>query len=686
MTSSPRAQKRVRTLVARALPLAVPALLLVAPRLAEAQPQAAVEARERGRAALAAGDVAKACIELEGALGAVPQGDPTRDEFLFELADCHAKQGKNLLAASEFDQIAQGTGPKAADAKVRADAIRNPPPPTPPTPPTPPAPPGAEPPKAEGPPKEGDKKDEKANGDKKDDEKKRSFRLSDFMDTRLTWVFGDDDVLHQTGQAFPLSPDASIGDRRQYRLFFDNLNSRFAGRENLTHLVLYKKMPSFLKNLDTEASMVLRFDIGALARNTNNVNQALYDAGSYIRLFYHTDKQPEGTEGVGLTLYVLDTDRMRLGWLYDISWGGTNPFINQSIFPRIQGASPGLKLSYDHKVFNVWAGAKTAQIIQVEETLTPGTSEVEQIRVGQTNFGVLGGVGANFGEYVSLDVGGGFFQQGKFDLPDVEGKPVWTGGVSARLHAHHPEAKAAQSIDFLLYRNDPMKQQVFFRPEKYTPGKTTWAASAEFTSLFQHLKDFDVAGATKVQPAIAGALQALIKSGYFRGQPHGHLPRPAVRGAQPAGLHPLPDAAQRLADPERALLRGRGRLPHPGHPPHPGARRGPAVPRVVQDGLDRRVERAHRAQRGGARAGQHRHLADQPAAGADHSGALLAAARHQRLHRGHGLGAVHPRQQRHVRRAKPRRGHGGAADLRLARLLRLRHVGAGALLDRATSP
>lgn len=515
MTSSPRAQKRARTLVARALPLVVPALLAAAPRLASAQPQPAVEARERGRAALAAGDVAKACLELEGALGAVPQGDPTRDEFLFELAECHAKQGKNLLAASEFDQIAQGAGPKAADAKVRADAIRNPPPPTPPTPPTPPA---TEPPKGAEPPKDGEKKDdEKKDGDKKDDEKKRSFRLSDFMDTRLTWVFGDDDVLHQTGQAFPLSPDSSIGDRRQYRLFFDNLNSRFAGRENLTHLVLYKKMPSFLKNLDTEASMVLRFDIGALARNTNNVNQALYDAGSYIRLFYHTDKKPEGTEGVGLTLYVLDTDRMRLGWLYDISWGGTNPFINQSIFPRIQGASPGLKLSYDHKVFNVWAGAKTAQIIQVEETLTPGTSEVEQIRVGQTNFGVLGGVGANFGEYVSLDVGGGFFQQGKFDLPDVEGKPVWTGGVSARLHAHHPEAKAAQSIDFLLYRNDPMKQQVFFRPEKYTPGKTTWAASAEFTSLFQHLKDFDVAGATAVQPAIAGALQALIKSGYFRG-------------------------------------------------------------------------------------------------------------------------------------------------------------------------
>src|SRR6185436_20862613 len=84
-------------------------------------------------------------------------------------------------------------------------------------------------------------------------------RVGDFMDTRLTWTFGDDDIIHQTGQAQPLSPDASIGDRKQYRLFFDNLNSRFGGRENLTHLSLYKKMPDFISKLDTEASLVLRF-------------------------------------------------------------------------------------------------------------------------------------------------------------------------------------------------------------------------------------------------------------------------------------------------------------------------------------------------------------------------------------------------------------------------------------------
>ncbi len=342
-------------------------------------------------------------------------------------------------------------------------------------------------------------------------------RLGDFMDTRLTWTFGDDDVLHQTGQAFPLSPNASIGDRKQYRLFFDNLNSRFGGRENLTHLALYKKMPGFIDNLDTEASLVLRFDIGSLASNGGNLNQALYDAGSYIRAFYHTDGKRAGKEGLGLTFWPLDTDRFRLGYLYDISWGGTNAYINQSIFPRLQGSAPGAKVQYDHEMFSVYVGIKTAQIIQVEQTLTPGTSEVEQIRVGQTNYGVLGGGSVDPFNMLHLDVGAGYFQQGKFDLPDVAGKPVYTYGVSGRVVAHHKDQPVAQSIDFLLYRNDPNKAQVIFKPDVYTSGKTTWSASAELSNLFQNLKSFDTAGATETQQARAAALQANLKTGFLRG-------------------------------------------------------------------------------------------------------------------------------------------------------------------------
>lgn len=333
-----------------------------------------------------------------------------------------------------------------------------------------------------------------------------------FMDTRLTWTLGDDDLLHDTGQVFPLSQALSIGDRKQYRLFFDNLNSRFGGRENLSHLVLYKKMPAFIDNLETEASLVLRLDIAALSANDNNVNKAFYDAGSFIRLYYELQEK----RGVSLTLWPIDTDRFRLGYLYDLSWGGTNAGINQSIFPRIQGASPGAKLQFEHEKFQVFAGFKTASIVQVEQSLSPGTREVEEIRVGQANYGFLAGGGVDAHKMVRIDAGTGYFQQGKFDLPDVAGESIYTLGGSARVVVHHPDQKVGQSADFLLYRNDPDKPLKLFAPESYTAGKTTWSGSLEFNHLWQKVKDFDQTGETLLQPARSGALQGTVKSGFFR--------------------------------------------------------------------------------------------------------------------------------------------------------------------------
>jgi hypothetical protein len=403
-----------------------------------------------------------------------------------------------LLTASALPAVAQEAPKEGADKPKPAEAVPLAPtaaPPVPaPAPPPPPPPPVPIQTLTSGDP---------------------PTRVGDFMDTRLSWTFGDDDVLHATGQAFPLSQNFNIGDRSQYRLFFDNLNSRFGGRENLTHLALYKKMPGFISRLDTEASLVLRVDIAALASNTNNLNQALYDAGSYIRAFYHTG-DPNGKTGIGLTFWPIDTDRFRLGYLYDLSWGGTAAYINQSIFPRIQGAAPGAKLQYDGDGWSLFAGFKTASIVQVEQTLAPGTSEVEQIRVAQTNLGALAGASFDFTDNLHLDVNGGFFQQGKFDLPDVAGRPVWTGGFSGRLIAHDKDMSVPLSIDFQLYRNDPNKPQIIFKPVEYTPGKTTWLVSAEYDQLFQNLKNFDVAGATKVQQARAAALQANLQSSFFR--------------------------------------------------------------------------------------------------------------------------------------------------------------------------
>jgi hypothetical protein len=337
---------------------------------------------------------------------------------------------------------------------------------------------------------------------------------SNFMDTRLTWTFGDDDFLHKTGELVPLSPNFNIGDRPQYRMFFDNLNSRFSGRENLSHLVMYKKMPGFLPNVATEAALVLRFDMGALSSNANNLNSAFYDAGSYLRIFYKTGSSDK--EGLSAVFFPLDTDRVRLGYLYDLSWGGTASYINQSIFPRIQGSSPGLKLQYDSEMFYAFLGFKTATIVQPQQVLNPGgESEVETVRVGETNYGFLGGLGFDPMKNLRLDLGAGYFQQGKFDLEDVRGKSVFTYGTALRVVVHD-NMPVPSSVDFKLYRNDPSAPQILFAPEKYKAGDVAWSVSGELDTLWQNLKNFDVPGETATQLAYGGAAQAVVKASYLR--------------------------------------------------------------------------------------------------------------------------------------------------------------------------
>jgi hypothetical protein len=73
-----------------------------------------------------------------------------------------------------------------------------------------------------------------------------------------------------------------------------------------------------------------------------------------------------------------------------------------------------------------------------------------------------------------------------------------------------------QSLDFRLYKNDPMSPMILFAPERYVPGELAWSISAEGDFLEQHLKDFNAVGGSKDQGAWATALQAVVKYGYAR--------------------------------------------------------------------------------------------------------------------------------------------------------------------------
>lgn len=338
----------------------------------------------------------------------------------------------------------------------------------------------------------------------------RRARAGDFMDTRITWTFGDDDFLADAGENIPNSPLPSIGDRPGYELFMDNIDSRYTGRENQTHLVMYKRVAGFFPRLSTEGAMVIQFDL-------REWGPVLADDGSYLRIRYGFDDDPEedGGDGLAVVFFPFDTERFRLGALWDISWGGGGIFTNKR-----SGFTPGLKLETDIGPGRYFAGFKTARISELRPDQTGGDGEPANVQ--ETNYGGLFGAAFDLTDWLRLDAGGGFFEQGTFDQPGLEGQRVYSFGGSARVVVHSG-IPVPESADFKLYRNEPWALDA--PAGEGGPGAGAdaggfgWMVSLEGTVLGQHLADqgeLGVVGASLIQPAYAAALQGRIRTGGFR--------------------------------------------------------------------------------------------------------------------------------------------------------------------------
>ncbi len=325
----------------------------------------------------------------------------------------------------------------------------------------------------------------------------RFGREDAFVDSRLTFTFGDDDLLAATGEQVPLSPLPGFGDRPAYELFFDNLNTRFSSRETLTHIVVYNEMPSFFENLKTEAALVVRLNL---------LDMRLTDTGSYIRLLY--TPWAEEDDGISLVAFPFDSERFRLGYLYALSFGGADFVPRRSLL-----RAPGFKLQLDRGPFYAFLGMKTIPAVvplEVELDTAGSETEVEVIRVDETQYSVLGGAGLEvLDETLRFEFGAGYFQQGVFDLPGYPRVQVYSVGGAARVVLHRGMGVPG-SIDFRLYRNDPYAPFVPFRPVQYVPGKLAWMLSVEGVAIQQHLADSDRPNATTMETALAGAVRGRL--------------------------------------------------------------------------------------------------------------------------------------------------------------------------------
>ncbi|MBQ9242128.1 MAG: hypothetical protein IJ165_02695 [Proteobacteria bacterium] len=339
----------------------------------------------------------------------------------------------------------------------------------------------------------------------------------DFVDTRLSFVFSDDNLLSGPGESLINSPEIDFGGRKGNYYPFENLNSQDNGDETLTHLVLYKEMPGFIKNLTTDAAFVARLAVLTEPENGFAAGDIkLKDDGSYIRARYSfTDVEIDAKTGhtkdsarqLTFLFYPTNADRFRAGFTYDLSWGGNKIFTQQ----KSQFATPGFKLRFDWDGFYLQAGAKsTRQLILTEDKNDVANRELGAFWGGLLGLGYVGNMWA-------LEANAAIFDAGRNPKQGVQGKSVVSGGVSARLSAFSDGFKPESSIDYRLYRNndDSFEASNYFlrKPKNYN--SLTWRASIEGNWLTQVLGDSDKIGSTKRIDAFAGALRSDLYIGKF---------------------------------------------------------------------------------------------------------------------------------------------------------------------------
>ena len=328
----------------------------------------------------------------------------------------------------------------------------------------------------------------------------------DFMDTWLTFSLSDDNLLAGAEDRSPRTGFHYTGNET----FFDNYNSSTTGYETLAHLVLYKKMQSYFPKIELEAALVVQLE-NVTDEVTWETETQLNDDGSYLKVNYLF--QPGANEDkLALTLFPIDSNRFRLGYSYDISWGGTETWPNNS------NPAPGMRLRWDFgtsaaSTFGgyVLGGAKAVRLLNED------FNEVE------TYYGALGGFGLDFRKSILWEVNGGIFEKGVFPPQSydsqIAGETIESHGASTRL-TWRSGLPIGDSVDFRLYRRDMEAAREATKKEEYGPG-FSHMVSSEVTYREQMMLDWDDPETTLYQPAMAGDVNTKFKFGHVR--MHGDL-------------------------------------------------------------------------------------------------------------------------------------------------------------------
>jgi hypothetical protein len=332
----------------------------------------------------------------------------------------------------------------------------------------------------------------------------RPAHAGDFVDTRLNFTLTNENVLVKPGETNPNIPGWRFGRPNSLGiLFFDNYDTRFSGYENLSNLVLYKA-GKINEHWDGEAALVLLFN------QFTDVNIGVFDNGSYIKTTYYFDASRSNPTNLAITAFPMNSDRLRAGYSYRLSWGGSPAFFKfnpdlptgSSTFVQNTNPVPGARMQLGSEGFYAFAAAKSTVF------RNPKTNEEEALWGGFFGFGV------DPLPILRVELNGAVIDRGKNPKQEVLGEPVTLFGVTGQV-VLHDGIPVGTSADFKLYKNDPSSPLPSMRKEEY-PGGVQWLVSSEFTYMAQTLQNPDRPASTVRQPALAGDVNARAKLGRAR--------------------------------------------------------------------------------------------------------------------------------------------------------------------------
>lgn len=330
---------------------------------------------------------------------------------------------------------------------------------------------------------------------------KRPWRLSDFIDTKLSFTLADDNLRENSeySPSFRVVQNPASG----YTVQASGVQPI---QVNQTHLVVHHYSDGYLPGVLTEAALVLSFNLST-DPTSGSTQQSFADGGTYVRVGYIFDHETRKSIILDFTGFPFDSEAFINGFNYDLTWGG------QSSFPNNRSSVPGFRVGFQMPKFYAFAGMKT-HLEPLKDQLNTERVPVETVYAG------LFGAGVEPLPGFKIEANTGFIQKGDNpNIPEVSGKEdrdnILQVGVSGRL-SYAYGLKIGERMDLRLLQNDPRRRLEKGTKDEYEAGRFSYMVSAETTYLQQNLQNPDKPSNTKAYKAPTALLGAKFQYGFLR--------------------------------------------------------------------------------------------------------------------------------------------------------------------------